>query len=58
LEKNNKILRTDMVLFNLIMILWLALLAMCNVGQLRIKLTFFILISALDLCMILAYNWD
>ncbi len=56
MEKNNKILRTDMVLFNLIMILWLALLAMLMSGSYGLNLTFFILISALDLCMILAYN--
>jgi len=56
LEKNKKILRTDMVLFNLIMILWLALLAMLMSGSYGLNLTFYMLISALDLCMILAYN--
>lgn len=56
MEKNKKILRTDMVLFNLIMILWLALLAMLMSGSYGLNLTFYMLISALDLCMILAYN--
>ncbi|MBP1762820.1 MAG: hypothetical protein H6Q64_2362, partial [Firmicutes bacterium] len=48
MEKNKKILRTDMVLFNLIMILWLALLAMLMSGSYGLNLTFYMLISALD----------
>jgi len=38
------------------MILWLALLAMLMAGSYGLNLTYFILISALDMCMILAYN--